>query len=280
MNRDTGSRFEWEHGLWRDPRHYQIAVLSTFLILGFWYFDFGPAPQQAALTLAAALLAQALAYAGLRIPSRDFRSSIITGLSLCLLLRASHPGWMILAATLSIWSKFLIRWRGRHIFNPANFGIVLLLVLTNRVWVSAGQWGSSLWLGFFISCLASMVLGRAGRWDISLGFLAAYGGLLLVRALYLGETLAIPQRQFLSGSLLLFAFFMISDPKTVPESRRGRLVFAGATALLAVGMQHNFYYPITNGLFFALPMVSLLLPVLEGTGFLFGESAKSRRRSG
>jgi Na+-translocating ferredoxin:NAD+ oxidoreductase RnfD subunit len=78
-----------------------------------------------------------------------------------------------------------------------------------------------------------MVLNAARRGDVALFFLACHGGLLVARALWLGDPLTIPLHQMQSGSLLIFAFFMITDPRTTPDARLGRFVFALAVALLA-----------------------------------------------
>ena len=47
------------------------------------------------------------------------------------------------AAAIAISSKFLIRYRGKHVFNPANVAIVLMMLASEHVWVSSGQWGST-----------------------------------------------------------------------------------------------------------------------------------------
>jgi Na+-transporting NADH:ubiquinone oxidoreductase subunit NqrB len=87
--------------------------------------------------------------------------------------------WLVcLAVVITIGSKFLIRYRGKHIFNPTNFGIVCLLILSDGAWVSPGQWGSIVWFAFPLVCLGSMVVYRSTRSDISLAFLAAYSLML------------------------------------------------------------------------------------------------------
>ena len=76
------------------------------------------------------------------------------------------------------------------------------------------------------------MLRAAHRSDIAIFFLVAHATLLLVRAVWLSDPLAIPLHQLPSGSLLIFSFFMISDPRTTPDSRLGRFMFAVAVALL------------------------------------------------
>ena len=89
-----------------------------------------------------------------------------------------------------------------------------------------GNGGRSPGSAFLIACLGSLVVTRAARADVTLAFLAFYVGLLFTRALWLGDPLTIPLHQIESGALLIFSFFMISDPKTTPDSRTGRIVYA------------------------------------------------------
>ena len=162
----------------------------------------------------------------------DLRSPLITGLSLSLLLRADEAWLPAIAGFIAIASKFALRIDGRHIFNPAGFAIVVLLLTSSGVWISPGQWGASIWLATLLVFFAILVLQAAQRSDIALFFLGSHATLLFARAYWLGDPLAIPLHQLQSGSLLIFAFFMISDPRTTPDSRAARFFFAFAVAVL------------------------------------------------
>ncbi|MDP3595695.1 MAG: hypothetical protein Q8S75_01715, partial [Nitrospirota bacterium] len=145
-----------------DPRLYQIASLSTLLLYGLLWLHFDVSPWQIVVTLGTALLTQ---YAGTRyynLPVFDPRSPLISALSLCLLLRTDHLAIAALAACIAIASKFLIRWKDKHLFNPTNLALVLILS-GGFGWISAGQWGQVAWFGFLIVCLGSLVVTRAAR---------------------------------------------------------------------------------------------------------------------
>src|SRR5215510_11114644 len=132
--------------LWSDARHYQIAALSTLVVYNLGWLDFGARPLNSALAIASSLLTQALCSRYYRLPSIDLRSPLITGLSLSLLLRADEPWLHAVAGVIAIGSKFVFRIDGKHIWNPAGFAIVvLLLVAPDQVWISPGQWGSAIW---------------------------------------------------------------------------------------------------------------------------------------
>ena len=261
----------------RDPRYYQVAVLTSLLAFGIGVLDFGIRWQNAAAIL---LTAQAVQFIGTRaagLPRFDPLSALITSLSLTLLLRTELIALAILAAAIAIGSKFLIRVRGKHVFNPANVALVTLMLATDYAWVSSGQWGSAAIGAFTLACLGFLVLTRAKRAETTIGFLAFYGALLFGRALWLGDPLTIPLHQVQNGALLIFAFFMISDPKTTPDSPLGRVLFAGIVASIAFIIQFVFYVP--NGPILALilsaPLVPLIDASLHGTHYRW-ETARER----
>jgi len=243
-----------------DPRLYQIASLSTLLLYGVLWLHFDISRWQIAVTLGTALLTQ---YAGTRIyklPSFDPRSPLISALSLCLLLRTTDLAVAALAAFVAISSKFLIRWKDKHIFNPTNLALLVMLA-SGLGWISAGQWGQVAWFGFLIASLGSLVVTRAARADVTLAFLGFYTGLLFARALWLGDPLTIPLHQLESGALLIFAFFMISDPKTTPDSRTGRIVYALIVTLAALYVQFGLFHP--NGPLWGLIACATLVPLFD-----------------
>jgi Na+-transporting NADH:ubiquinone oxidoreductase subunit NqrB len=192
----------------------------------------------------------------------DPKSAGISALSLCLLLRTDRPGLAVAAAVLSIASKFLLRVRGKHVWNPTNFGLVAMMIASRgQVWVSPGQWGSAALFGFLVLCLGGLVVNRAARADVTWAFLGSYGALLLGRAWWLGQPVAIPLHQAASGAFLIFTFFMISDPKTTPDSRAGRVLFALLVAVGAAWAQFALYRP--TGLLLSLACLAPLVPLLD-----------------
>jgi Na+-transporting NADH:ubiquinone oxidoreductase subunit NqrB len=244
----------------RDPRCWQIASLTGLLVYGLVALDFDQAASTVLATIAAGLVTQALFTWWLRLPRFDPLSPLITALSLSILLRTSAPWLMALAAAFAMACKFLVRVDGKHVFNPSNIAIVALIA-TGQAWVSPAQWGSQAWGVFLMACFAGLVLSRAKRADIALAFLGSYAVLLLARALYLGDPWTIPLKQLQSGALLLFAFFMISDPKATPDRRVTRIVFAMAVAIAGFVLQLGLYKP--EGLMIALAALSPLVPLLD-----------------
>ncbi len=267
-----------------DPRAYQIAALSMLLVLGLFRFGFDVPLTHVAVTLTSALAGQWLA-ARMGWPSAqasstsrtpfERRSALISGLSLCLLLRAPHPAWMALAALVAVSSKFAVRVPRtdgagtKHVLNPTNGAIVLLMLAGAPVWVSPSQWGHHLGLALAVAGFGSLVVRRSARSDVTLAFLAAWAAVLFGRAAWVGQAWVAPLHQFENGSVALYAFHMISDPRTTPDSRAGRIVFACMVALGAGFVQFVLYR--TNGLLWSLAAASLFVPLLDrwlpGRGF-------------
>jgi Na+-transporting NADH:ubiquinone oxidoreductase subunit NqrB len=243
-----------------DPRLYQIAMLASLLVYGMGWLEFDVTVVRAALLLGTALATQ---YLGDRMEGRpaNVRSALISGLSLCLLLRTNHADLAIVAAVVTIGAKFVIRVRGKHVFNPTNGGLVAMLLLTDHVWVSPGQWGSVAFFAFLMACLGGVVVNRASRSDVTYAFIVCYCALLFGRSWYLGEPLTIPLHRLQSGALLLFTFFMISDPKTTPDSRAGRVLFAALVAFGGWYVQFRLFR--TNGLLWSLAAFSLAVPLID-----------------
>lgn len=248
---------------WRrlDPRFYQIAVLSGLLIYGLGWLHFDITPDRAALLLSTALLTQYVCTKLWGLPKFDPKSALISGLSLCLLLRTNLPLLAIVAAVITISSKFVIRWNGKHIFNPTNFGLVFLMVVGAPVWVSPGQWGNVAYFGFLMACLGGLVVNRAARSDVTYAFLVSFAALQFGRAFLVMQRWPVPLHRLESGALLLFAFFMISDPKTTPNSRAGRILFACLVTAFAGFIQFGLYR--TNGILWSLAILSMAVPLID-----------------
>lgn len=273
--------------LLQDARDYQILFLSLFLFLGIGTRDWTLRPDLMLVVVVTCLGTQWLMsvissqwsvatdnepQAGTPAPQEPptdykprttLRSALITALSLCLLLRANDYTTMALAGCLAILSKFLFQVRGKHFFNPANFGIITVLLLTPDAWVSPGQWGDEWWYALLFAGTGGLVLKRVGRWDTTAAFLSAYALMEAIRNFWLGWTWDVFHHRLMSGSLLLFALFMLTDPRSIPNARTGRLVWAVCIAGLTFVLRNQFF--VSTAIFwalFALAPVTILLDAL------------------
>lgn len=257
-----------------EVRDYQILFLSLFLFLGIGTRDWTLRPDLILVVIATCLLTQWLVSGlhWLNCPAApdassasptaklSLRSAMITALGLSLLLRADQATTMVLAGSLAILSKFF-QVNHKHFFNPANFGIISVLILTPDAWVSPGQWGDDGWYALLFAGTGGLILRRVGRWDTTVAFLGSYALLEALRNLWLGWTWDVLSHRLMSGSLLLFALFMLTDPRSIPNARSSRLIWAGAIALLTFILRNQFF--LSSAIFWALFALSPLSVLLD-----------------
>lgn len=230
-------------GRWfvKDARHFQILSLSTFLCYGVLDLGWNTHLDRILLTIGTCLLTQALWVKFTGAPWHSLKSALISSLGLCLLLKTNMLSTAAIAAVITISSKFIVQMDRKHIFNPVNFGIILTVMLTGDAWISPGQWGSSFTTLFFVGSAGLMVLLKCGRIDISLGFIGSYFALEFIRTvLWLGWPVDHWTHQVTNGAILLFTFFMITDPVTTPNHQGARIAWAVMVGLLTFVLNHLF----------------------------------------
>ncbi|MDE0518965.1 MAG: RnfABCDGE type electron transport complex subunit D [Bdellovibrionales bacterium] len=254
---------------YKDIRYVQIAFMGVLFSYGVLVFDLSLLWTQVVLTFAAGLLTQffwkkKLYRSGIEkkgnLSRGHFLSAFITCLSLVLLLRSDNLWIHPLASFIAISSKFCIQYNKQHFFNPSAFGIFVVLLL-GEAWLSPGQWGSHISLSIWMVAVGCFIVTKVHRMDISWFFLLFYLGGLLIRDLYLGYEMAVFYHAALSGSLLLFAFFMISDPRTSPNHLVGKAIFTFFVAFTSLVLHYYFY--IQNGLIYSLVAGSCFVPLLN-----------------
>ncbi|HXR11047.1 MAG TPA: FG-GAP-like repeat-containing protein, partial [Gaiellaceae bacterium] len=245
----------------RDPRLHLAATITSLQVIGQVGFHFQVSIAQILLALGtSALLEMAIAFRRDRVllwPA----SAMLTGNGVAFVLRVpgtAHGdwwtlrGWWIFVATsaVSLLSKYVIRWRGEHIFNPSNIGLVLcfLALGRNRAAPLDFWWGpTSAWLALALAVIVAggfAILLRLGLLRVALGFWVAFAAGIGVLAASRHEMTARWHLGPIGGfhlwwilitspELLVFLFFMITDPKTSPRAPRARVVYAVSLGLLA-----------------------------------------------
>jgi Na+-transporting NADH:ubiquinone oxidoreductase subunit NqrB len=262
--------------LFKDVRDYQIAFLGSFLILGIGTRDWTLRSQFILIIIFTCIVTQWLAEcitSTWQSPEKkalillnllkmhSWRSAIITSLGLSLLLRTGSYTTAVAASVLAIASKFVFKFRHKHFFNPANFGIIAVLIFTSDAWISPGQWGEDWWYVLLFAGTGGTILKKVGRWDTTLTFLSSYTLLEAIRNFTLGWTWDVFWHRLTSGSLLLFALFMLTDPRSIPDARVSRLIWAGCIAGLTFILRNQFY--LSTSVFWALFILSPLTIVLD-----------------
>ncbi len=214
-----------------DPRWRVAAILLAYVVLGITVLGFNRSPLQVATTVATAVLLDMLLHRLLRGGPPLFPlSALITGLGLSILVNYAHGPWLAaIPALFGIASKYLFTFRGRHVYNPALFGVVACLLLGGGLISDspAYQWGGSYAITIFIATLALFLFVlKINRMALVLSFLGFYAVSVLVRAWL--TRWHMPMETWLLGAvssppLYLFTFFMITDPQTSPPTRRAQV---------------------------------------------------------
>ncbi len=224
-----------------DPRWFQVIFQVIFLSYGILYLNWQTNWLHFAISIGGCLFFQYLfdsSRVNRLLKANEFSfwgfSVLISAMSLCLLLKTNYWYISLLAALVTVAGKYIFRFSSKHIFNPSALGIVVVLLFTDYAWLSPGQWGSNAVVFFLVGTLGTIVITKVQRLDISLTFLVTYIGLLYWRqVLYLHWPIDFFIHSVCTGSLLLFSFFMISDPKTAPNHPVARIIWAVIIALAA-----------------------------------------------
>jgi Na+-translocating ferredoxin:NAD+ oxidoreductase RnfD subunit len=245
----------------RDPRLHLAAVIVSLQVLGQVAFEFRLSIAQILVSLlTAAVLEVAIAFRRQHVIMWP-ASALLTGNGVAFVLRvpgtehgdwwSMHGAWIFAATSaVALLSKHVVRFRGGHVFNPSNIGLVLcfLILGSERADPLALWWGPmSAWLALALAIIVVggfAILRRLRLLEIAVGFWLAFAAGLAVLAASGHEMTApwhlepITGAQFwwvlvTSPEILVFLFFMITDPKTIPSTRAGRRAYAVGVGLLA-----------------------------------------------
>src|SRR6478736_6172801 len=277
----------------RDPRLHLAAVIITLQVLGQTAFGFSLSIAQILVAIGTcALLEFGIAFFRQHVVMWP-ASALLTGNGVAFILRVPgtphgdwwslHGAWIFAAtAAVSLLSKHLIRWRGRHIFNPSNFGLVLCFLVLGKTRAEPLDfwWGPmSLWLALAIALIVAgglTILSRLRLLIIAGGFWLAFAAGIAVLAASGHSMTARWHLGPISGwsfwwllvtspEILIFLFFMITDPVTIPKGRVARFVYAVSVGLLATLLiaPQTTEYATKVSVLTALALVCAARPLLE-----------------
>ena len=224
----------WQRTSRIDPR-YLIAGLITLVLLvaQLRYHMFG-GYTRLALALGVCMATEALFSWFDRGRIVNLQSAYISGISLTLLTKPQGGAlWpFVIGGFLAISSKYVLRYRDQHLWNPTNFAIsALLLAAPSKVAVLSHQFGNDLVTNLVIWTFGLIIAKRVGVLHITLTYVASFLVLNGLRALALGQPL-FPELAPITGPMYqLFVFFMITDPRTVVKGRQRQMVVAALIAL-------------------------------------------------
>jgi len=187
-------------------------------------------------------------------------SAYITGISVGILLRSTAFWPYAVCAAIAITSKYVLRYKGRHLWNPSNFGIcVVLFLLPASSTMLSIQWGNNLGSLVVIWLLGSVIIWRLRRFHISATYAIAFILLAVLRAYIIHEPVLSEISPITSPEYQLFIFFMITDPKTTVRSKSGQILVVVAVAILEMVFRLNqSVYAELYALFWIGPIAMLI----------------------
>jgi Na+-transporting NADH:ubiquinone oxidoreductase subunit NqrB len=242
-------------------RPYLAPILITFILLiGELSYGILQSYWFTALAIVSSMLLEIALSWFLRGCFPHLASAYITGISVGILVRSPLAWPYVVTSLLSISSKYTFTLRGRHLWNPSNFGVsvVFFLVPATAVGLSL-EWGNHIWPPIVILCLGSLILYSLGRLHITLTYVASFTALSLLRSALSNRPVLSELGLLTAPSYLLFMFFMITDPKTTARTRLRRCVVTITVALVETALRfgeviHAPYY----ALFIVFPISNLL----------------------
>jgi Na+-translocating ferredoxin:NAD+ oxidoreductase RnfD subunit len=225
----------WERANKIDPR-YLIAFLITLVLVAaqLRYHMLG-SYDRLALALGVCLATEAVLSWFDRGKVVNLLSAYISGISLTLLIKPQGGAlWpFVLGGVLAISSKYVLRYRGNHLWNPTNFAVAALLLLApDRVSVLSHQFGNDLTTNLVIWIFGLIIVARVGVLHITLTYVVSFLVLNTLRAVALGQPVLAEIAPITGPMYQLFVFFMITDPRTIVRGRRRQVVVAILIAVM------------------------------------------------
>ncbi len=230
----------WPSWLTLDNRYLAPALITCILIAGHLSFGILEGYEKTVLAIAVAILVEMalgrLVYGIWPHPA----SAYITGISVGILIRSLALWPYALCSAISITSKYVLRIKGRHLWNPSNFGICAMLFLAGDTVASLSiQWGNYLWPMLVIWVLGSIIIWRLRRFHITATYVVAFVLLALLRSAVTGTPWQSEIAPITGPMYQLFIFFMITDPKTTVRSKLGQCIVVIAVAAFETILRLN-----------------------------------------
>lgn len=212
----------------RYSKKYTPPLLITAILLGA-HISFGILESYTRLLTAigASFLTEAVLHRLVVGSWRSMSSAYISGISVGILVRSPFFWPYALCAMISIASKYVLRYRDQHLWNPSNFGIVVILLLApSSVAGLSIQWGNNLWAMILIWAIGSISIYKLRRFHICATYVLSFFLFAGLRTWLTGDPFLAEISPITGPMYQLFVFFMITDPATTVKSKKGQYIVA------------------------------------------------------
>ncbi len=251
----------WQQFFSLNNRFLAPLLITCILLFGQVVFGMLESWSRTLLAISAAIFMEIVLSRTMTGKWPHLASAYISGISVGILIRSPFFWPYVLCAVLSIMSKYVLRWRGRHLWNPSNFGVSAMLYLYPAAVASLSiQWGNSLWPMAVVWCLGSIIILRLKRLHICLTYVATFLVLSWVRSQITGKPWSASVAPLTGPMYQLFVFFMITDPKTTVKTRWGQCVVAALVAVVEMILRLG---EVVDAPYYALFLVGPAANVIE-----------------
>jgi Na+-transporting NADH:ubiquinone oxidoreductase subunit NqrB len=248
-----------------DNRYVAPLFITFILLVGHLAYGILESYEKTAIAIVSALVAELVLGRIFFGKWLNLASAYISGISCGILVRSPALWPFAVASVLSIMSKYVLRVKGRHLWNPSNFGICALLFLApETVAALSVQWGNFKWPLIVIWVLGSIIIWRANRIHISATYVASFFAFAFLRSYITGDSWWAEVAPITGPMYQLFVFFMVTDPKTTVKSKKWQciVVFFVAFVEMLLRLNHVVHAPL-YALFLVGPTAMLIEIWLE-----------------
>jgi Na+-transporting NADH:ubiquinone oxidoreductase subunit NqrB len=245
-----------------EPRYLIVFLVTLVLVVGEARYGILGGYDRLATTLGVCVATEVLLSWWLRGRVANVASAYITGISLALLIKPqANILWpFALGAFLAIASKYVLTYRGRHLWNPSNFAIALLvLVAADSVAILSHQWGNDIATNLVIWFFGLIIAWRARVLHVTLTYVACFLFFAVVRHFIIGGPLVTEVAPITGPMYQLFVFFMVTDPRTTVSTKRGRMIVVALVALLetAIRLAGDYQLAVLRPFYVSPPILAL-----------------------
>jgi hypothetical protein len=248
-----------------DNRYIAPLFITFILLVGHLAYGILESYEKTGIAIVSALVAELVLGRIFFGKWLNLASAYISGISCGILVRSPALWPFALASVLSIMSKYVLRVKGRHLWNPSNFGICALLFLAPQTVAALSvQWGNFKWPLIVIWVLGSVIIWRAKRIHISATYVASFFLFAFLRSYITGDSWWAEVAPITGPMYQLFVFFMVTDPKTTVKSKKWQciVVFFVAFVEMLLRLNHVVHAPL-YALFLVGPTAMLIEIWLE-----------------
>lgn len=257
----VGARTNLKRMISLENRFVPPIFITSILIVGHFSFGMLENYQKTLLAIGVSILAELVLGRIFLGKWPHLASAYITGISVGILVRSPALWPFALCSLISITSKYVLRVKGRHLWNPSNFGVSVLLFLAGDAVASLSiQWGNFLLPMLVIWALGSVIIWRLKRFHITGTYVASFLLFAFIRCWMTGSPWLAEVAPLTGPEYQLFIFFMITDPKTTVRSIKGQCMVAFAVALVEMVLRLN---QVVYAPFYALFMVGPIALLVE-----------------